>query len=45
MPVLIICLSFAKLLMFPSLVLIIAGFNLSCSNKPHRILPSKAMSR
>ena len=43
-PTLIICLHFAKLLTFPSLVLKVAGFNLSCSNNPHKILPSRVMS-
>ena len=45
MPVLIICLSFTKLLTFPSLVLIVAGFSLSCSNKSHNILLSKVIGR
>ena len=40
-----ICLSFAKLLTFPSLVLKVAGFSLSCSNNPHKIFPSKVMSK
>ena len=44
-PTLTICLSFAKLLMFPSLVLNIVGFNLSCSNNPHKIFPSKVISK
>ena len=44
-PALIICLSLAKLVMFPSLVLIIAGFNLSCLNNPHKILPSGVISK
>ena len=35
-PVLIIFLSLTKLLTFPSLVYTMAGFNLSCSNNPHK---------
>ena len=44
-PTLIICLSFAKLLTFPSLVLYIGGFNLSYSNNPWKIFPSKVISK
>ena len=36
-PLLINCLSLDKLLTFPSLVLNMAGFNLSCSDRPHKI--------
>ena len=43
-PMLIICLSFAKLLTFSSLVLNVTGFNLSCLSNPHKIFPSKVMS-
>ena len=44
-PVLIICLSLTKLLTFPSLVLNMVGFNLSCSNNPHKIFPSNVISK
>ena len=45
-PALIICLSFAKSLTFPSLVLNIAGINLSCSKSPHpSIHPSNVISK
>ena len=44
-PALIICLSLAKWVMFPSLVLIVAGFVLSCLNNHHKILPSRVISK
>ena len=44
-PALMNCLSFAKLLTFPSLVLNIVAFNLSCSNRPCKILQSNVISK
>ena len=44
-PVLINCLCFTKLVAFPSLVHNIAGFHLSCLNKPLKIFPSNVISK
>ena len=44
-PVLNNCLSFTKLVTFPSLVLKITGFNLSCSNSPLKSFLSSVISK
>ena len=44
-PTFIICFNYDKLITFPSLLLNMAGFNLSCLKIPLKIFPSNVMSK